>query len=232
MKKNLSLFALLLATVNVFSQASINKMPQIINQNGRHAFLVDGKPFFMFGGQAHNSSGWPAMMPSVWLAAEKMHLNTLELPIYWEQIEPQQGKFDFSLVDILLTQAHAHKVHLVLLWFGTWKNGSNHYMPEWMKHDAAKYPNITGKKEIGLIRLLRIRKQHLKLIKKPLPAVMRYLKKADAQHTVIMVQVENEPGTWGSVRDYSSAAQKLFEGTVPAATFNAASVEALISTSI
>jgi hypothetical protein len=27
--------------------------------------------------------------------------------------------------------------------------------------------------------------------------------------------VENEPGTWGSVRDYSPAAQKLFDGPVP-----------------
>lgn len=44
---------------------------------------------------------------------------------------------------------------------------------------------------------------------------MGYLKEADTQHTVIMVQVENEPGTWGSVRDYSKKAQKLFEGSIP-----------------
>ena len=45
---------------------------------------------------------------------------------------------------------------------------------------------------------------------------MRHLKAADPQRTVLMVQVENEPGTWGSVRDYSPAAQKLFEEPVPA----------------
>jgi hypothetical protein len=44
---------------------------------------------------------------------------------------------------------------------------------------------------------------------------MGHLKTADPQHTVIMVQVENEPGAWGSVRDFSSSAQKLFEGNVP-----------------
>ena len=74
-----------------------------------------------------------------------MNVNTLELPIYWEQIEPQPGKFDFSLVDTLLRQSAEHHVHLVLLWFATWKNGSNHYMPEWMKQDAARYPNVIGK---------------------------------------------------------------------------------------
>src|SRR5436305_11008034 len=87
----------------------------LIEKNGRHALLVDGKPFFMLGAQVHNSSAWPAMMPSVWQSAEYMHLNTIEAPIYWEQIEPTEGSFDFSIVDTLLAQAQAHKVHLVFL---------------------------------------------------------------------------------------------------------------------
>jgi hypothetical protein len=44
---------------------------------------------------------------------------------------------------------------------------------------------------------------------------MRHLKQADPQYTVIMVQVENEPGSWDTVRDYSPAAQKLFTAPVP-----------------
>jgi hypothetical protein len=215
MKKNLSFLTLLFIAASLFGQPSPNTMPRIIQQNGRHALLVDGKPFFMFGGQAHNSSAWPGMMPQVWQAAEKLHLNTLELPVYWEQIEPQPGKFDFSLVDTLLKQARIHKVRLVLLWFATWKNGSNHYMPEWMKRDAAKHPNIIGEKENWIDSPSPHSEATLEADKKAFTAVMRYLKKSDPQHTVIMVQVENEPGSWGSVRDYSAAAQKLFEGPVP-----------------
>jgi hypothetical protein len=56
----------------------------------------------------------------------------------------------------------------------------------------------------------------MELDSKAFAAVMKYLKIADTRHTVIMVQVENEPGSWGSVRDYSPAAQKLFESSVPA----------------
>ena len=37
----------------------------------------------------------------------------------------------------------------------------------------------------------------------------------EASGKVLMVQVENEPGAWGSVRDYSPAAQRVFEGDVP-----------------
>jgi hypothetical protein len=216
MKQHFFLVALLLSAATLFAQAPAGNMPRLIHQNGRHALLVDGKPFFMFGGQAHNSSAWPRMMPQVWLAAEKMHLNTLEIPIYWEQVEPQPGKFNFSLVDSLLKQARAHRVRLVLLWFATWKNGSNHYMPEWIKQDADRYPNITGEKANWVDSPSPHAGATLEADKKAFAAVMRYLKKADPQYTVIMVQVENVPGSWGSVRDYSAAAQKLFEEPVPA----------------
>jgi hypothetical protein len=217
MKKILSVFSLLLISASLFSQTSANTIPRIIEKNGRHALLVDGKPYFMFGGQAHNSSGWPALMPGVWLAAEKMHLNTLEVPIYWEIIEPEQGRFDFSSIDTLLAQASLHKTHLVLLWFATWKNGSNHYMPEWMKRDAAKYPNIQNEKGEWVDSPSPHSQATLDADKKAFAAVMHYLKKADPKHTVIMVQVENEPGSWYSVRDFSPVAQKSFDGPVPGA---------------
>ena len=66
------------------------------------------------------------------------------MPVYWEQLEPQQGHFDYTVVDTLLAQAREHQVRLVLLWFGTWKNGSPHYMPEWMKLAPERYPRMTG----------------------------------------------------------------------------------------
>src|SRR6185369_16262472 len=163
------------------------------------------------GGQAHNSSAWPRMLPQLWSAINTMHANTLEVPLYWEQIEPQRGKFDFSLIDTLLTQARQHHVRLVLLWFATWKNGSNHYVPEWMKNEASKYPNIIGKNGKPVDSPSPHIKEMMEADSKAFAAVMRYLKTADTRHTVIMVQVENEPGSWGSVRDYSPAAQKLFD---------------------
>lgn len=190
-------------------------MPRLVQKDGRHALLVDGKPFLVLGGQAHNSSAWPGMLPQVWNAIEMLHANTLEVPLYWEQIEAQPGKFDFSLIDTLLFQARQHKVRLVLLWFGTWKNGSNHYMPEWMKRDATKYPNITGRDGKPVDSPSPHSIATLEADIKAFATVMSYLKKADTQYTVIMVQVENEPGSWGSVRDYSPLAQKLFEGPVP-----------------
>jgi len=199
-----------------FGQAPSEMIPRLVEKDGRHALLVDGKPFLILTAQAHNSSGWTSMLPQLWTAIEEINANTLEVPIYWEQIEAQRGKFDFSLVDTLLVQARNHNKHLILLWFATWKNGSNHYMPEWMKRDATKYPNITGKNGKPVDSPSPHYQATMDADVKAFTAVMTYLNKADTRHTVIMVQVENEPGSWGSVRDYSSEAQKLIERPVPA----------------
>jgi len=218
---------LVLIIGKVFGQARDGLMPKLITKEGRHALLVDGKPYLILGGQAHNSSAWPGMLPQLWSAVEKMHANTLEVPIYWEQIEPQPGKFDFSLIDTLLIQSRKHKVRLVLLWFATWKNGSNHYMPEWMKRDPAKYPNITGGNGKPVDSPSPNIKATMDADRKAFAAMMKYLKKADSQYTVIMIQVQNEPGAWGSVRDFSATAQKLFEGPVPAELLKAEVLKAL-----
>jgi beta-galactosidase GanA len=98
-----------------FSQArgQDDSMPRIVKKDGRYALFVDGAPYLILGAQVNNSSGWPAVWSKVWPAMEFMHVNTVEVPIYWEQFEPEYGKFDYSVIDELLDQAREEKVHLV-----------------------------------------------------------------------------------------------------------------------
>jgi len=192
-----------------------NPIPRLIKKDGRYALLVDGAPYLMLGAQVHNSSAWPGVLPKVWPAIDALNVNTVEIPVYWEQFEPRRGQFDYSVVDALLAQARQHSVRLVLLWFGTWKNGSQHYMPEWMKLDPERYPHILDKNGKPADSPSPFAEASLEADKRAFTAFMRHLKSADPQRTVIMVQVENEPGTWGHLRDYSPAAQKLFEAPVP-----------------
>jgi beta-galactosidase GanA len=175
----------------------------------------------MLGAQANNSSNWAATLPKVWPAIDFLNANTLEIPVYWEQMEPKPGQFDFSAVDTILAQARAHHVHLVLLWFGTWKNGSQHYMPEWMKLDPGHYAHVTNKKGEAVDSPSPFAKASLDADMRAFAAFMKHLKAADAERTVLMVQVENETGTWGTVRDYSPAAEELFQAPVPAEVMKA-----------
>ena len=128
-----------------FAQVKEGPIPRLVKKDGRYALFVDGAPYFILGAQVNNSSGWPGVLPKVWPAMEFMHANTVEIPVYWEQFEPKQGQFDTSVVDTLLTQARAHKLRLILLWFATWKNGNPHYIPEWMKVAPERYARVVDK---------------------------------------------------------------------------------------
>ncbi len=191
-------------------------MPKVVEKDGRWALMVDGAPYLMMGVQVNNSSAWPAELPKVWPAAERLHANTVEMPVYWEQLEPAQGKFDFGVVDALLAGAREHKLRLVLLWFGTWKNGAPHYVPEWVKRDPAKYRHVTGPKGEVRDTMSPFGQATMEADAAAFRALMRHLKSADPRHTVLMVQVENEINAYGSARDYAPEAVKLFEGPVPA----------------
>jgi beta-galactosidase GanA len=195
--------------------ASGQELPRVVNQQGHATLMVDGEPFLVLGAQVDNSSGWPEKLSAIWPAAERLRLNTLEVPVYWEQIEPVQGKFDFAVVDAVLQQAREHHVRLVLLWFGTWKNGKMHYAPKWVKQDTAAYPRMMTEEGHPIDALSPNSSENLAADSTAFAALMRHLKTADAQHTVIMMQVENESGSLGSVRDFSKTAQTQFDGPVP-----------------
>src|SRR5438094_5867932 len=143
----ISALVLALATAGAAHAASADRsdLPRIVEQNGHHALMVDGAPFLMLGGQAQNSSNYPLALPKVWAAIRDAHANTLEIPVAWEQLEPQEGRFDFGYVDTLVQQARDNKVRLVLLWFGTWKNTGPSYAPEWVKFDNKRFPRMVDK---------------------------------------------------------------------------------------
>ena len=193
-----------------------NPVPKLVGNEGRYALMVDGKPFLMLGVQVNNSSAWPEMLPKVWPTIDKIHANTVEVPIYWEQFEPEKGHFDPSVVRLLLAEAREHHVHLVLLWFGTYKNGSGHYTPPFIKLDEEHVPHVTRRDGGKVDSLSPFSQVAFDADRSAFVALMRELKLSDPQHTVIMVQVENEIGTYGSVRDFSPAAQALFTQPVPA----------------
>lgn len=191
-------------------------MPRLAQQDGRYALMVDGKPYFELGAQVGNSSGWPAKLDALWPLAAAMHVNTLEVPVYWEQLEPREGQFDDTVVDAVVQQARAHHVRLILLWFGTWKNGKMHYAPEWVKSNPARFPRMMTQDGKPIDVLSPNAPANLAADATAFTHFMAHVRKIDGtQHTVIMVQVENESGSLGSVRDFSPTAQKEFNAAVP-----------------
>ena len=213
--KYLALF--FLTAVVTGTLAAQTPAPQLIADRGRHALMVDGAPYLVLGAQIGNSSAWPATLPEVWPALEAMHANTAEAPVYWEQMEPEPGRFDWTSVDALLDGARLHHLHLILLWFGTWKNGNDHYVPQWVKGDPERYPRMRNSAGQPIDDLSANAPANMEADRTAFAALMHHLAERDAaEHTVLMMQVENESGGIGAARDYSTASNREFAGPVPA----------------
>lgn len=196
-------------------------MPKLTHENDTYTLQVDGKPYLVLGAQIHNSSGWPASLDALWPSVRQLHANTIMVPVYWEAVEPEQGKFDFSNVDAAIKGARDSGVRLTLLWFGTWKNGGMDYTPPWVKSDPQTYPRVIDADGHPVDALSPLFDNSANADAKAFSALMQHLKETDSdKHTVIMVQVENEAGTLGSDRDYSPDANKAFAQPVPDVVVN------------
>lgn len=199
------------------SRVNAQAIPAIEKSNGHYHLIVEGRPFFVLGAQVHNSSGWPAAMDQAWPVLAAIHANTVSVPVYWEAIEPKEGTFDFSTVDSIVQGARAHNLRVLLSWFGTWKNGAMTYVPQWVKENPEKYPPVFDSAHQPVEALSPIGEASREADAKAFAALMSHLKSIDGnQHTVILVQVENEAGVLGSDRDYSSEANARFQQPVPA----------------
>ncbi|HEY8878496.1 MAG TPA: DUF5597 domain-containing protein [Roseateles sp.] len=216
--KTRSLLAAALACLLAAQAALAAEAPRLVTRDGRHALLVDGKPFLILGAQAHNSSNYPGALQPVWDAARDLKANTVLMPVAWEQVEPEEGRFDFGFVDTLVAEARKEGKRLVILWFATWKNTSAQYTPEWVKLAPRRFPAMLDKEGKPSYCLTPFGDETLKADRRAFVALMGHLKNIDStQRTVLMVQVENEVGTYGLVRDFGPAAQAAFEQPVPAA---------------
>ena len=205
-----------------------NGIPHLQKQGSATQLMVDGKPFLVLSGELSNNAATSLEnMQAIWPRVVAGNLNTVLVGVSWAQFEPEEGKFDYSLVDGVIAGARENHLHLVFLWFGSWKNGTSSYPPYWVKKDYERFPHIQigeGKtvSVTGPIETLSTFSDATRDADAAgFGALMRHIKEVDGtQHTVIMMQVENEVGVLRDSRDRSPAANRAFAGQVPAELMN------------
>jgi hypothetical protein len=198
--------------------ANAAEPPRIVKSANGAQLIVGGKPYLILGGELGNSSaGTSAQADSILPRLARMHLNTVLMPVAWEQIEPTEGMFDFSILDHWIAIARDQHMHLALLWFGSWKNSVSSYAPQWVKENPRRFPRAVsaGGEELEILSTLGTATRDAD--SKAFAAIMKHLRETDDdQQTVLMVQVENEVGYLGLGRDRSVEANRMFASAVPA----------------
>lgn len=209
----LSLSALLCVAFVATAQSAA---PHLEKRGATTQLIVDGQPFFMISGELHNSSSSSLeYMKPIWPQLASMHLNTVVTPLSWELVEPEEGHYDFALVDGLLAQARENHQKVVFLWLAAWKNGMSGYPPVWVKRDTKRFPRvIINGSEVSILSTFAPALREAD--SRAFAALMAHIRQVDSNdHTVLMMQVENEVGVLGSARDHSAIADKEFASAVP-----------------
>ncbi len=205
-------------TATVATAAELaHKIPHLEKHGTATQLIVDDKPFVMLAGELHNSSASSLeYMQPIWDRLVALNLNTVLATVSWELLEPEEGKFDFSLVDGLIEEARSHNLRLVFLWFGSWKNAVSSYVPAWVKADLDRFPRAQNRSGRNLEVISCFSEEACAADARAFTALMRRIWRVDGKdHTVVMVQVQNETGLLGDSRDRSALAEAAFARSVP-----------------
>ena len=171
---------------------------------GDEAFMLDGKPFQMISGEMH----YPRVPRAAWRArmkmAKAMGLNTIGTYVFWNVHEPQKGKFSFSGEDDITEFVNIAKQE------GLWVvlRPSPYVCAEW---EFGGYPYWL-QNEKGLVVRSK-EEQYLKEYEAYIKEVGKRLAPLQINHggNILMVQIENEYGSFGSDKEYLAINQRMFK---------------------
>jgi len=218
MKRKITFYILLLSCLSS-GIAQPTHTPFLRKQGDATQLIVNNQPFLILGGELGNSSAASVEdIERIFPKLQRMGLNTVLVPAYWDLIEPVEGTFDFTLVDKAIHQARENNLKIVFLWFGAWKNSMSCYAPLWFKKDYEKYPRACTKAGKPLEIASSFSENVLQADNRAFSRLMKHIASIDkTEGTVIMMQIENEIGMLEDARDYSKEANTLFNAGVSSA---------------
>jgi beta-galactosidase GanA len=216
MRKLFTVLFLSQLSLLLFGQ-DVSSLPHLEKKESHTRLIVNNKPILLRGGELGNSTASDlSKIHAMWPGLHRLNMNSVLVPVYWELIEPREGKFDFSLLDSIILDARKESMQLVLLWFGSWKNSMSCYVPSWVKSDYKRFPRARDSRNEAMEILTPFSTANLQADIRAFRALMKHLRETDSQHsTVVMVQVENEIGMIPEARDYHPEASKAFTEAVP-----------------
>lgn len=167
------------------------------------AFLLNGKPFQMISGEIH----YPRVPKEAWRhrmkMAKAMGINTIGTYVFWNVHEPQKGKYNFSGnndIAAFVKIAQEEGLWVVLrpspYVCAEWEFGG---YPYWLQNEKGLQVRSRETKYIQAYR------QYIMQIGKQLAPLQIH-----KGGNIILVQVENEYGSYSNDKEYLELNRKMF----------------------
>lgn len=199
-----------------------------VGRDGDLALRRDESPVLLLGGQVHNSSSSsPASIADSFAHVRAINGNAVLSPVSWALTEPEEGSFDFSLVDNMLEAARSNDLRLVLLWYGAYKNARSTYAPSWVRGNPERFPrtviNAKGRSAFSYEGsmpgpVVTVFSESLREADAcAFESLLRHLAEVDTDDVVALIQVQNETGMLRDSRDRGPLAEVAWHAQVPAA---------------
>jgi hypothetical protein len=171
------------------------------NALGKSYIEVDGRPFL------YNSvQSWYPPEKDYTLYVQKAaeaNYKCFTFWLYWQHLEPIEGKRDWTELDKVIDLANKYDVRLDIVWGGT--NFCDHldprFAPDWVLNNHDQYhlkdPNgnciLVGGGDMGKCCVIDpTNSTILQKEKKIISDMLQHLKRYDKNHRVIAIQIENE----------------------------------------
>lgn len=212
MKVIKTLFLIIFAMAQSLAQTSI---PHLARKGSAVQLIVEEEPFLMIAGEVHNSSASTLeYMSPLFPKLAQMNLNAVFVTLAWEQFEPEEGVYDYTLVEAIIDKAKKNNLKVALLWFASWKNGESSYAPLWVKKDTSRFWRVKTKEGKEVETLSPFCEATKKADARAFRQLMKHIREYDKDQTVILMQPQNEVGMFQDI-DYNKESLKNFEKEVP-----------------
>lgn len=214
----MSKHSLIVLLLSLSFAATGQEIPRLEKLGSSTCLMVDGKPLVLRCGELNNSTASSIRYMEGQRTFDRLkalNLNAVIATASWELVEPEEGAFHFDEVDYVIREARKRDMKVVFIWFGTFKNPFMTYAPSWVKQNPGKYPRAMDENGRQLELPSVFGENVIRADAKAYTALLRHIREVDSDHTVVMMQIGNEPGLRESKRDFCSLAEKAWKADVP-----------------
>jgi len=191
------------------TNVGVSAIPHFRTIEGRRIFMVDHRPFLILGAQSDVWTIAPQdeKADQEFIYARFLNCNMIEVPLRWAQIEPGEGHYDMTPLKWIIDQGRNHGLKVGLLWHGSNLSGTARapsarkkggftgieFAPGYILDDPARFSRVIDTDGDLTFSLSPLDPDTLDREKSALRKLCEFIRSYDKEHTVVLIQVENEP---------------------------------------